>query len=39
MNEEGYVYVEGYVNVARLRDTDARMVFVRRVMVNDEGTE
>ena len=37
MNEEGYVYVEGYVNVARLRDTDARMIFVRRVMVNDEG--
>ena len=37
MNEEGYAYVEGYVNVACLQDTDARMVFVRRVMVNDGG--
>ena len=37
MNEEGYVYVKGYVNVVRHRDADARMVFVRRVEVNDEG--
>ena len=37
MNAEGYLNEEGYTNVARLQDTGARGVLVRRFVVHDAG--